>query len=346
MHAMLWDIDDKDSRADLALAEARKLVDLIARQWLGGETDLDLLARNITVNLSGTRGCHIRFHLHQSDIPDMSLDNPILHKSITGNMADSCGFERDSTMYETGGICRLPNQRSEKGNNPFATPITLVELMCHDLESLLPLVQAPRGLPWRVDPLPSDGFRKALAKSCELLETSRRIAAEEKATKAFRAKMRTKAGNLEYIAQLGVGDTSQIPVDSPVQIAVKSSVDKAVPGTDAFFAERNAFWAEIRDLIRAGDEREVIVKKMLKRSRMHKIGSQDFYSKLDSLIKHQHPIRPSDCRMNDDQWTQYCNNLKLQSPKDWCRICGREVRDGEFMKYGFLDRRCSQCRRC
>jgi hypothetical protein len=344
MHALVWDIDNSEYKTEVALGQARKLVDLIAREWLGWETDLGRLSRNFTVNLSGRRGCHIRFHLHSSNIPDLSLDNPILHKSITGQMADRCGFERDSTIYETGSICRLPNQRSEKANNPFATPITLVELMFHDLESLLPLVQAPRGLPWLVDPLPSEGYRKALAKSCELLETSRRIAAEERIAKAMRAKMKTKAGNLEYIAQIGAGVSPKIPVASPGVVGVKSSVGKAVPGTDAFFAERNAFWAEIRDLIGAGDAREVIVNKMLKRSRMHKIGSQDFYSKLDSLIKYQHPIRPSDCRMDDDQWIQYCNNLKLQSPKDWCRICGREVRDCEFMRYGFVDRRCSQCR--
>ena len=54
--------------------------------------------------------------------------------------------------------------------------------------------------------------------------------------------------------------------------------------------------------------------------------------------------KPKDCRMSDDQWAVYCKRMSKPSHKDWCRICGEEVSDHEYMRYGFKDQRCRRCR--
>ena len=54
--------------------------------------------------------------------------------------------------------------------------------------------------------------------------------------------------------------------------------------------------------------------------------------------------KPPECKMNEGEWERYCINMSKSSPKDWCRICGREVGDREYIKYGFRDSRCRECR--
>lgn len=54
--------------------------------------------------------------------------------------------------------------------------------------------------------------------------------------------------------------------------------------------------------------------------------------------------KPPECKTNEREWDRYCINMSKPSHKDWCRICGREVGDHEYMRYGFADSRCKECR--
>ena len=57
-----------------------------------------------------------------------------------------------------------------------------------------------------------------------------------------------------------------------------------------------------------------------------------------------HPVKPPECRMTDEAWKTYCDRIQSPSDYDWCRSCGRKVRDNEYLKYGFADNRCCNCR--
>ena len=139
----LWDIDHKkdangnkltpDKAAELSLADAEKLV-----RFLMAKFGLDTSDDVFRLNLSGSKGCHVRLWnplFNPADI-EFSADAAMRHKTIAKDLAQQAGVKCDDAPYSIGNLIRLPNSRhSETGRH--AVPIAAGDLLAREHVALI-----------------------------------------------------------------------------------------------------------------------------------------------------------------------------------------------------------------
>jgi len=134
----LWDIDHKkdadgnalapEKAAELALADAEKLI-----RFLMAKFGLDASDDVFRLNLSGSKGCHVRLWnplLNPVDI-EFSADAAMRHKAIAKDLAGQAGVKCDDSPYCIGNLIRLPNSR-HPATGRHAVPVNVADLLTRE----------------------------------------------------------------------------------------------------------------------------------------------------------------------------------------------------------------------
>jgi hypothetical protein len=149
-HACPWIIWDFDSTPEQALLDAETLVLLLISIF-----DLDASADVLRLNLSGSKGCHLRLWNPLFDPNDIEFDPNTFrkHKAFALSLANEAGVTCDPAIYSVGNLIRLPNSKHPKTGR-HAVPVSIQSLLGHDHDAIVGPVETP----WNIEPLRTQRF--------------------------------------------------------------------------------------------------------------------------------------------------------------------------------------------